>query len=192
MSTLDTKRGNLMKNRLIGICCSSIMILLLFVSCSAATTPASEEQSIVAQWSESLKSVDYIEEDLQAGSEKEETDYEWGDYIYRGYTVQPGLYFYTCSSSQGDILEVCAYCDTTLLDSQTTDYNGYEIYGYMSGILLATIDSENIELVVDALNLDDPDIFLQSHNDSYTANDIDYKLIYDITEGKMFFRATLQ
>ena len=176
-----------MKKRWIGAWCG---IMLLLAGCSSASTSVSPEQEMVAQWSESLTSAGYIEEDLQTSSEQVENNAVWGDYTYRGYTVQPGLYFYTCSDDSGNVLEACAYCDTSLFSS--SDYSEYATYGYMSGILLASIDSENMESVVDALSLDDPALFLQSHNDSYTADDVDYQLIYDTADGKMFFQATMQ
>lgn len=165
-------------------------LLILLSGCAPARTPVSPEQQMVAQLSKSLTSAGYIDEALKTTSEKTENSAVWGDYTYRGYTVQTGLYYYTCSDAEGDVLEACAYCDSTLFPAD--DYTPYNIYGYMSGILLTYLDPNQVETIVDEMNLDDPDLFLESQYALYSTDRADYALIYDINDGKMFLRATMQ
>ncbi len=169
---------------------SSILLLLTVVNlaaCAGTAPPPPEADKIPAEIFETLKSSGYIEDDSFSPIEKQENNTKWGDYIYRAYTVLSGVYLYTCSNDKGDLLEISAYCDQSVIDATySADDNIYETFGYMSAVMLNSIDSKNAPNVIQELGLDKSDLFLSSQNNTYEIENVQYKLIYDISTGKMF------
>ncbi len=172
---------------------SSILLLLMILNLTACsgTTPEPEANRIPTEIFSTLKSAGYIEDDSISPIEKQENNTKWGDYIYRGYTVLSGVYLYTCSNDTGDLLEICAYCDQSVIDSNySADDNIYEAFGSMSAAMLNSIDSKNAYNIMKELGLDKADLFLSSQNNTYEVGNVQYKIVYDISTGKLFLTAT--
>lgn len=89
------------------------------------------------------------------------------------------------------MLEICAYCDQSVIDATySADDNIYEAFGSMSAVMLNSIDSKNAANVIQELGLDKADLFLSSQNNTYEVENVQYKIVYDISTGKLFLTAT--
>ncbi|MBS5145699.1 MAG: hypothetical protein KHY89_09390 [Butyricicoccus pullicaecorum] len=172
---------------------ASILLLLMVLNLAACSqaTPQAEADKIPSEIFSTLKSAGYVEDGSFSPVEKQEKNAKWGDYIYRAYGVLSGVYLYTCSNDNGDLLEICAYCDQSVIDATYSDIDIiYEAFGCMSAAMLNSIDNKNAPSVIQELGLDKVDLFLNSQNSTCTIDNVRYELVYNISTGRMFLTAT--